>query len=110
MLYSWYQDDVWLEGSLANRMMQRVNAMHRHVADQVREIDDLDVEVEKVFRDADIDCEAQLSDQDRIGQVLKQELKEVGRIKSSEIMVALSFILLILFIGDSAGTNKSDSE
>ena len=66
MLYSWYQDDVWLEGSLANRMMQRVNAMHRHVADQVREIDDLDVEVEKVFRDADIDCEAQLSDQDRI--------------------------------------------
>ena len=47
MLYSWYQDDVWLEGSLANRMIQRVNAMHRHVADQVREIDDLDVEVEK---------------------------------------------------------------
>ena len=66
MLYSWYQDDVWLEGSLANRMIQRVNAMHRHVADQVREIDDLDVEVEKVFRDADIDCEAQLNDQDRI--------------------------------------------
>ena len=37
-----------------------------------------------------------LSDQDRIGQVLQQELKDVGRIKSSEIMVALSFILLIL--------------
>ena len=66
MLYSWYQDDVWKQGSLANRMISRVNAMHRHVADQVRNIGHLDVEVEKVFRDADIDCEAQLTEQDRI--------------------------------------------
>ena len=66
MLYSWYQDDVWKQGSLANRMISRVNAMHRHVADQVRNIGDLDVEVEKVFRDVDIDCEAQLTEQDRI--------------------------------------------
>ena len=66
MLYSWYQDDVWEEGSLANRMIRRVNAMHRHVADQVRNIAELEAEVEEVFRDADIDCEAQLTEQDRI--------------------------------------------
>ena len=36
------------------------------------------------------------SDQERVDQVLQQELKDVGQIKSSEIMVALSFILLIL--------------
>ena len=44
----------------------------------------------------ELDQSNNLSDQDRIGQVFQQELKDVGRIKSSEIMVALSFILLIL--------------
>ena len=66
MLYSWYQSDVWEEDSLANKTVRRVNVMHRHVADQVRHIDQLDVEVERVFHDVDIDCEAQLTDQDRI--------------------------------------------
>ena len=66
MLYSWYQDDVWKKDSLANRMINRVNAMHRQVADQVRNIGDLNMEVEKVFQEADIDCEGQLTDQDRI--------------------------------------------
>ena len=66
MLYSWYQDDVWEEDSQANKNIKRVNAMHRHVADQVRNIGELDVEVKRVFHDVDIDCEAQLTDQDRI--------------------------------------------
>lgn len=66
MLYSWYQDDIWEEDSLANKMIRRVNSMHKHVADQVRNIDEIDVEVEKVFREADIDCEGELCEQDRI--------------------------------------------
>ena len=38
------------------------------------------------------------SNQDKIGQALQQELQDIGQIKSSEIIVALSFILLILLL------------
>ena len=38
------------------------------------------------------------SNQDKIGQALQQELQDIGPIKSSEIIVALSFILLILLL------------
>ena len=67
MVYSWYVDDIWEPHSLANKMVRRVNAMHKHVADMVRAIgDNVQTEVEQVFHEADIDCEAELTEQDRI--------------------------------------------
>merc|ERR1711874_172370 len=51
MLYSWYQDDIWKKDSLANRMINRVNAMHRQVADQVRNIGDLNMDIPQEFYD-----------------------------------------------------------
>ena len=76
MVYSWYVDDIWDPDSLANRMVIRVNAMHKHVADMVRAVgENVPTEVEKVFHDADIDCEAELTEQDRI------LLAEIGAIR-----------------------------
>ena len=67
MVYSWYVDDVWEPGSLANCMVRRVNGMHRNVAEKVRNMEEnLQSEVERVFQDSDIDCESQLTAQDRI--------------------------------------------
>ena len=65
-MYSWYQDDCWLRESLASAMIRKVNAMHRFIAGKVRPINQsLGESVEKVFQDSDIDCEAQLTEQDR---------------------------------------------
>ena len=67
MMYSWYRDDLWARDSVSIRAMRRVNAMHRHVADKVRPIvDSLEEEVEKIFRENDIDCEERMTDQDKI--------------------------------------------
>ena len=67
MMYSWYRDDLWAKDSLSIRAMRRVNSMHRAVAEKVRPIaDSLEEEVEKVFRDTDIDCESRLTNQDKI--------------------------------------------
>lgn len=65
MVYSWYQDDLWEPESLSHKMMRRVNAMHRHVAGEVRASASLEAEVARVLREADIDCEAELGHQDR---------------------------------------------
>ena len=65
MVYSWYQDDLWEPESLSHKMMRRVNAMHRHVAAEVRASASLEAEVARVLREADIDCEAELGHQDR---------------------------------------------
>ena len=66
-MYSWYESDCWNTESLASKMIRRVNAMHRFVADKVRPINDsLDQKVEKVFQDANIDCDGALTEQDRI--------------------------------------------
>ena len=46
MVYSWYQDDLWEPESLSHKMMRRVNAMHRHVAGEVRASASLEAEVE----------------------------------------------------------------
>ena len=67
MMYSWYRDDLWTQGSLSIRAMKMVNNMHRRVAERVRPIaESLEEEVEKILRDNDIDCESRLTDQDRI--------------------------------------------
>ena len=67
LVYSWYLDDCWNTESLASRMIRRVNAMHRFIADKVRPINDkIDETVEKVFQDSNIDCLAELTEQDRI--------------------------------------------
>ena len=67
LVYSWYMDDCWNTESLASKMIRRVNAMHRLVADKVRPItDSLDQKVEKVFQDANIDPVGELTEQDRI--------------------------------------------
>ena len=76
IVYSWYQADCWEKESLASVMMRRVNAMHRFVAGRVRPINDkMDENVGKVFHEADIDCEAELTEQDRI------LLAEIGAIR-----------------------------
>merc|ERR1711953_295267 len=66
-VFSWYKDDCWEKESEASKMMRRVNNMHRFIANKVRPINEtLGDEVKGVFQDSNIDCEAELTEQDKI--------------------------------------------
>ena len=82
LVYSWYLDDCWNEESVASKMIKRVNTMHRHsfaqllfisswshyvryIAEKVRPIgsSELSESVAKVFKEANIDCEKEMTEQ-----------------------------------------------
>ena len=89
-MYSWYLTDVWERESLSSVMIRRVNAMHRFlfytclhfqknihrfVANKVRPIHKtIGKNVQEVFKDADVDLESELTEQDRI---LLEEIAEI---------------------------------
>ena len=81
-MYSWYLDDCWDEESVASKMIRRVNSMHRlrfrvkvlsgritfylrYIAEKVRPIgsSELSENVSKVFKEANIDCEKEMTEQ-----------------------------------------------
>lgn len=84
-MYSWYLDDCWDEESVASKMIRRVNTMHRqsftrllfssslwshcvrYIAEKVRPIgsSELSESVAKVFQEANIDCEKEMTEQVR---------------------------------------------
>ena len=85
LVYSWYLDDCWESESVASKEIRTVNNMHKYlykllllteknnvlysrfVADKVRPINGtLSESVSKVFEDSEIDCEAEMSEQDHI--------------------------------------------
>ena len=80
LVYSWYLDDCWDEESVASKMIRRVNSMHRwmfcvlfsllshhdrYIAEKVRPIgsSELSQSVSKVFKEANIDCEKEMTEQ-----------------------------------------------
>ena len=82
LVYSWYLDDCWDEESVASKMIRRVNSMHRlrfrvkvlsghitfyfrYIAEKVRPIgsSELSENVSKVFKEANIDCEKEMTEQ-----------------------------------------------
>lgn len=75
LVYSWYLSDAWEKEGLASVMIRRVNAMHRFVANKVRPIHTtIGKNVDEVFKDSDVDVEAELTFQDKI---LLTELAEI---------------------------------
>ena len=97
LVYSWYTGDCWEDESSASKMIRRVNNMHRSsliqkpetkiiiyyrfIANKVRPINaELDSQVKNVFESADIDCEAELTEQDRI------LLEDIANVKSKRII------------------------
>jgi len=77
LVYSWYQTDVWEREGLASVMLRRVNAMHRFIANKVRPIHKtIGNDVNQVFKDAAVDLEAELTNQDKILLAELAEMRE----------------------------------
>jgi len=78
LVYSWYSSDCWEEESLSSSMIRRVNALHRFVAGKVRPLglEGLGVKVREVFKDSEVDPEANLTTQDKIFLANVEEVRQ----------------------------------
>jgi len=82
LVYSWYSSDCWEEESLSSSMIRRVNALHRFIAGKVRPLglEGLGTKVKEVFKDSEVDPEANLTAQDKIFLANVEEVRQQTKI------------------------------
>jgi len=82
IVYSWYLADCWETESQTSKNIRKVNAMHRYMAGKVRPVglDRMPEKTNEVFKESEIDPEANLSYQDKVFLESLSELRDSVKI------------------------------